>query len=143
MNSLTELIRNEIRLQYKSMRKFCDASGIPYSTLSNALSKGLGGTSYETVVKICRQLNLKQTLDSDIVLFNSQFHDIYQKLNALDEQGLHTVRTVLDVEYARCSQDDAPATVRGFQGYGYQRLDSEHLDTERIKFLVRKVLEDG
>ena len=69
MDSITELIKNEIKRQYKSVRKFSEVSGIPYSTLSNALTKGVGGTSYDTVVKMCKLLDIKQTIDSDIVLF--------------------------------------------------------------------------
>ena len=76
MDSITTLIKNEIKAQYKSVSKFSEASGIPYSTLSNALSKGVGGTSYDTVVKICQLLNIKQVYDSDIVLFNNEFHDL-------------------------------------------------------------------
>lgn len=106
MDSITALIKNEIKKQYKSVSKFSEASGIPYSTLSNALAKGVGGTSYDTVVKICRILNIKQAYDSDLVLFNSEFHDIYSKLTQLDEQGVHTVCSVLNVEYNRCSNED-------------------------------------
>jgi lambda repressor-like predicted transcriptional regulator len=52
VDSITKLIKTEIKRQYKSVRKFSEESGIPYSTLSNALSKGIGGTSYDTVIKI-------------------------------------------------------------------------------------------
>ena len=51
VDSITKLIKTEIKRQYKSVRKFSEESGIPYSTLSNALSKGIGGTSYDTVIK--------------------------------------------------------------------------------------------
>ena len=62
VDSITKLIKTEIKRQYKSVRKFSEESGIPYSTLSNALSKGIGGTSYDTVIRICKLLNLKQSL---------------------------------------------------------------------------------
>lgn len=120
LDSITSLIKNEIKAQYKSLSKFSEASGIPYSTLSNALVKGVGGTSYDTVVKICRMLNIKQACDSDIVLFNSEFHDIYSKLTALDEQGVHTVCAVLNAEYHRCANDDNPAKVKPFKRHDYQ-----------------------
>ena len=112
------LIKNEIKSQYKSLSRFSEASGIPYSTLSNALAKGVGGTSYDTVVKICRLLNIKQSYDSDILLFNSEFYDIYQKLTELDEQGVHTVRTVLNVEYNRCTNSE-DSTIKAFNGIGF------------------------
>ena len=124
MDSITTLIKNEIKSQYKSISKFSEASGIPYSTLSNALAKGVGGTSYDTVVKICRLLNIKQSCDSDILLFNNEFYDIYQKLTKLDEQGVHTVRTVLNVEYYRCIDSDDPS-VKPFNGLGFA-IDSKN-----------------
>ncbi len=42
------------------VKEFVEKSGIPYSTRSNALAKGVGGSSYDTVVKICRYLQLEQ-----------------------------------------------------------------------------------
>ena len=137
------LIKNEIKKQYKSVSKFSEASGIPYSTLSNALAKGVGGTSYETVVKICRLLNIKQSYDSDLVLFNSEFHDFYSKLTQLDDQGVHTVCSVLNVEYNRCMDDEGDAAIKAFNGIGYASKSEEAFDPERIKKLVRKVQEDG
>ena len=106
MDSITELIKDEIKTQYKSLSKFSEATGIPYSTLSNALAKGIGGTSYDTVMKICQTLGLKQAFDSDLVLYNKEFYDIYTKLTALDDQGVHTVCAVLNVEYNRCKAED-------------------------------------
>lgn len=142
MDSITELIKNEIKQQYKSIRKFSEVSGIPYSTLSNALAKGVGGTSYETVVKICKLLNIKQAIDSDIVLFNDQFHDIYSKLTKLDQQGLHTVKTVLNVEYERCINSNNDPVVKEFNGVGYACVSKEDIDTEHIKALIKEVLKN-
>jgi hypothetical protein len=143
MDSITTLIKNEIKAQYKTVRKFSEVSGIPYSTLSNALSKGVGGTSYDTVVKICKILNIKQSYDSDLVLFNSEFHDMYTKLTQLDEQGVHTVCTVLNVEFNRCNNDEDNPTVKAFNGIGYASSVEEPFDPERVKALVKKVQEDG
>ena len=143
MDSITTLIKSEIKAQYKSVSKFSEASGIPYSTLSNALSKGVGGTSYDTVVKICQMLNIKQAYDSDIVLFNNEFHDIYSKLTQLDEQGVHTVCTVLNVEYSRCVDKESDPSVKAFNGIGYANASKEPFDPKRIKALVKKVQEDG
>lgn len=139
MDDITTLIKNEIKAQYKSLSKFSEASGIPYSTLSNALAKGIGGTSYDTVMKICRTLGLKQAYDSDVVVFNREFNDIYTKLTQLDDQGVHTVCAVLNVEYNRCREKDEPADIRAFNGIGYaSRKDEPPFDPERIKALVRK-----
>ena len=142
MDSITALIKNEIKKQYKSVSKFSEVSGIPYSTLSNALAKGVGGTSYDTVVRICRLLDIKQAYDSDLVLFNSEFHDIYSKLTQLDEQGVHTVCSVLNVEYSRCANEEKDPSVKAFNGIGYASSSDEAFDSERIKLLIKKVQED-
>ena len=142
-DSITALIRNEIKAQYSSIRKFSEVSGIPYSTLSNALSKGIGGTSYDTVVKIFKLLNIKQAYDSDLVLFNREFHDVYSKLTSLDEQGVHTVCTVLNVEYNRCNNQQEKANIKAFNGIGYASSNQqEPFDPERIKSLVKNVQDD-
>ena len=116
VDSITNLIKAEIKRQYKSVRKFSEDSGIPYSTLSNALSKGIGGTSYDTVIKICKLLNLKQAYDADLTIFNEQFHEICSMLTALDEQGVHTVKTILTVEYNRCTNDETSPSIKGYNG---------------------------
>lgn len=118
MDSITSLIKAEIKKQYSTLKKFSEISGIPYSTLANALTKGVGGTSYDTVVKICKLLDIKQSIDSDMVLFNEQFHEFFTMLAALDDQGLHTVNTVLNMEYNRCVGADPNTVIKGFNNIG-------------------------
>ena len=138
MDSMTYLIKKEIQRQYKSVAAFSRASGIPYMTCSNAVSKGIGGMAYDTVVKMCNMLGIKQSYDEDIVLFNREFHDIYTKLTQLDEKGVHTVVTVLNVEYQRC-QDEGEGTVKGYKGIGY--VPKKAFEEEQVLDLVRKVKE--
>ena len=107
LDSITQLIKTEIKKQHKSVRQFSEKSGIPYSTLSNALSKGIGGTSYDTVIKICNMLNLKQAYDIDLTVFNEHCYEICTQLAALDERAVHTLKTILKVEYERCIKDKA------------------------------------
>ena len=117
MDNITVLIRDEIKRQYKSVKKFSEVSGIPYSTLSNALTKGVGGTSYDTVIKICKLLNLKQVYDADLTIFNDQFYEICSMLSKLDFKGVHAVKSILTLEYTRCSNaDDASPVVKPFNG---------------------------
>ena len=118
MDSITSLIKSEIKRQYGTVKGFSKASGIPYSTLSNALTKGIDGTSYATVVRICKLLKIKQTYDSSLVLFNDIFFEFYQKMAALDEQGLHTVSTVLDMEYNRCVSNGEGPIIKAFNNIG-------------------------
>ena len=116
LDSITKLIKSEIKRQYKSVRQFSEKSGIPYSTLSNALSKGIGGTSYDTVIKICKLLNLKQAYDADLTIFNDQFYEICAMLAALDERGVHTVKTILSVEYNRCTNGESTQAAKAYNG---------------------------
>lgn len=119
MDSITELIKTEVKKQYKSVRQFSEKSGIPYSTLSNAFSKGIGGTSYDTVLKICKMLNLKQVYDADLTIFNDKFFEVCSMLSELDEQGVHTVKTVLTVEYNRCKSDKEEPVVKAHNGLSF------------------------
>ena len=117
MDSITIIIRDEIKRQYKSVKKFSEVSGIPYSTLSNALSKGVGGTSYDTVIKICKLLNLKQVYDADLTIFNDQFYEICSMLSKLDFKGVHAVKSILTLEYNRCANaEDSSPIVKPFNG---------------------------
>ena len=43
-------------------------------------------------------------------------------LNALDEQGLQSVRTVMMIEYARCKNMSGDAVIKSFDG---RRFDGE------------------
>lgn len=119
MDSITELIKTEVKKQYKSVRQFSEKSGIPYSTLSNAFSKGIGGTSYDTVLKICKMLNLKQVYDADLTIFNDKFFEVCSMLSELDERGVHTVKTVLTVEYNRCKSDKEEPVVKAHNGLSF------------------------
>ncbi len=114
MDVLTDMIMTEIKKQYKSVRKFSQAIDIPQTTLASALKNGVSGTAYETIVKICKALNIQ--------LVNYQFPlhiddnalkllDIYNKL---DEKGKHTVHTVLKMEYDRCSADLSEYQINSF-----------------------------
>lgn len=119
MDAITELIKFEVKKQYKSVRQFSEKSGIPYSTLSNAFSKGIGSTSYDTVLKICKMLNLKQVYDADLTIFNDKFFEVCSMLSELDEQGVHTVKTVLTIEYNRCKNDKEEPVVKAHNGLSF------------------------
>ena len=58
MDKLTNIVRDEISRQYKSVRQFAFAVGIPLSTINSALHNGIGGSSFDTVVQICRTLGI-------------------------------------------------------------------------------------
>lgn len=102
MEKLTELISNEIKKQYKSVRKFALHMNIPQTTLFSILKNGIGGTAYETVVKICSELGIVLVNYESAVKIDGDILAIIQKYNFLDELGAHTVNAVLNAEYERC-----------------------------------------
>lgn len=103
MDQLTALIKQEIKKQYKSVRQFTAYLDIPYTTIASALKNGVGGTAYDTVTKICKALDIQLINYQNPVLVNDDVLGILTRYNALDEKGAHTVRTVLEMEAARCS----------------------------------------
>ena len=73
MNNRTDKIREEIKKQYGSIRKFCDIANIPSTTLTSALSNDIGGMGFDKVAKICEILNL------DILTFEKKKNDYNDK----------------------------------------------------------------
>lgn len=51
-------LRNMILDNYVSLRQFSIEANIPYSSLMTLLSRGIGGASFDTVVQICKKLNI-------------------------------------------------------------------------------------
>ena len=51
-------LRNIILDNYSSLRQFSKEANIPYSTLMTLLSRGIGGASFDSVILICKKLNL-------------------------------------------------------------------------------------
>ena len=51
-------LRNKILDHYPSLRRFAAEADIPYSSLQTLLTRGLAGASFDTVIKICRTLEI-------------------------------------------------------------------------------------
>lgn len=51
-------LRCRIQDRYVSLREFAKAADIPYSSLMSLLTRGVGGASFDTVLRICRVLEL-------------------------------------------------------------------------------------
>lgn len=51
-------LRNLILDRYPSLRQFAIEADIPYSTLMTLLSRGIGGSSFDVVLRICQVLNI-------------------------------------------------------------------------------------
>lgn len=53
-----ERLRNLILDRYTSLRQFSLEANIPYSTLMTMLSRGIGGASFDAVMRICGKLSI-------------------------------------------------------------------------------------
>lgn len=102
MDELTLLIKKNIKQKYSSIRKFSEEIGIPQTTIVSAIKNGVAGTSFTTVCKMCKALDIKIINGVYPAKVTDNTIEIIKKLSTLDEKGLHTVATVLEMEYLRC-----------------------------------------
>lgn len=58
MNNTEERLKELIKMKYGSLRKFCNETGIPQSTLSSIMVRGINNASIQTVIKICQALDI-------------------------------------------------------------------------------------
>ena len=111
MDNLTTIVREEIARQYRSVRQFAFAVGVPLSTINSALHNGIGGSSFDTVVQICKVLGIKALSDDSAFYLTDDTQELLTQYAQLDSYGRHTVATVLKVEAERCR--DAADTFSG------------------------------
>jgi hypothetical protein len=103
VDNLTRLVQEEIRRQYKSVRQFSFAVDIPLSTINSALHNGIGGSSYDTVLQICKALGIRALQAENAVYLTDDMQTLLDQYEVLDDYGRHTVATVTKVEYERCT----------------------------------------
>ncbi len=111
-------IKNEIKFQYKSVRKFSMDVGIPQSTIVSALHNGIGGTSYDTVLKICRKLGINLYEYSPLYNNSHKGMSLISAYNQLDEKGRYVIDAILNVELERCG------------GVSYDQMKAEEAPTD-------------
>lgn len=102
MDELTQLIKRNIKLKYSSTRRFSEELGIPQTTIVSAIKNGVSGTAFTTVCKMCKALDIKFINGVYPVVVSDATKDLIEKISKLDEKGLHTVTTVLEMETIRC-----------------------------------------
>lgn len=102
MDNLTTIVRDEISRQYRSVRQFAFAVGVPLSTINSALHNGVGGSSFDTVMQICKTLGIKAMADDAAFYLTDDTEQLLTQYAKLDDYGRHTVASVMQVEYERC-----------------------------------------
>ena len=113
MDNLTELVRAEIARHYKSVRQFAFAVNIPLSTINSALHNGIGGSSYDTVMHICKTLGIKPTAEDSSHYLTEDALRLLEQYAQLDNYGRHTISSVMQVEYERCAASPRSRARRG------------------------------
>ena len=92
----SELLKESIRSNYKSIRAFCLDTNIPYSTLVTAFDRGIEGMAYGTVIRICDKLELNPVdftpLDHSKTiseqLMENKVMSYYTRLNRMGRQRI-------------------------------------------------------
>ncbi len=65
---------------------------------------------------------------------------IQEILDSLDEQGIHSVKTLLMVEYARCKQIPGDAVIKSFDGKAFAEDITEN--QEEIALAIKRIKEN-
>lgn len=105
MDNLTKVVRDEISRQYRSVRQFAFAVDIPLSTINSALHNGVGGSSFDTVMRICKILGIKAMSGDAALYLTDDTERLLTQYAKLDDYGRHTISSVMQVEYDRCKDE--------------------------------------
>ena len=109
MDELTKLIKTEIKKQFRSVRQFSMYIGVPQSTIVTALQKGIGGTSFETIMHICDVLDIKPVAGENVVFMYGEKRELLERYSRLDAEGKRAVRAVTAIELLRVADPEAYA----------------------------------
>lgn len=71
--SREEFLRTIIEDRYGSLRAFTKSIGMPYTTLVSILKRGIGNTSVDNILKICKHLGIPpESLYEDDIFFQDK-----------------------------------------------------------------------
>ena len=141
MDNLTRIIREEIGKQYKSVRQFAFAVDVPLSTVNSALHNGVGGSSFDTVLRLCKVLGIKAIGDDAAFYLTDDTEKLLTQYAKLDDYGRHTISAVMQVEYDRCTKTfEDGADLRG--GYSSVNLSAPVASDEPVSMNVLASRED-
>ena len=111
MDELTKLIKTEIKRQFRSVRQFSMFIGIPQSTIVTAIQKGIGGTSFETIMHICEVLDIKPVAGERTVFLDHEKRELLERYARLDQEGKRAVRAVAAMELLRATNAEEFASL--------------------------------
>ena len=106
MDNLTKIVRDEISRQYRSVRQFALAVGVPLSTINSALHNGVGGSSLRHGGTDVSGLGIKALSDDAAFYLTDDTEQLLTQYAALDDYGRHTVASVMEGGVQRCCGKD-------------------------------------
>lgn len=106
-----EQLREVILGQYKSVRAFCEACGLPYSTVDNVLRRGVTTVTANTVAVLCGSLGLDcaRFIGGEILPASGGTpapgweQTLVERCRGLDAHGRALVELVAGKEQERCN----------------------------------------
>lgn len=94
MDDLSSMIKKAIISKYGTIKKFCELTGIPPSTLSSGLKRGAGSMSFNTVIKALFHLEIAPVGDAFMEV-NDEIRQLAEALSKLDDQGVQKIISVI------------------------------------------------
>ena len=139
-DGLRELKENETA---KTLLRILDrAEPVPEQTIpkSSLIREFIGGSSFDTVVQICRTLGICALGEENIHL-TEDTQRILDQYAKLDDYGRHTIASVIQVEYDRCTKTfEDGSDLRG--GYSSVNLSAPVANDEPVSMNVLASRED-
>ena len=112
----SEKLKKIIKSQYRSIRAFSEATGIPNTTIVTALKNGVGGMAVEKVIAICEKLNIDvKTFEPlpDAAINATLNHNetlLIKKYRQLDADGKQRIENQLNFEVEQLKdKESAPS----------------------------------
>ena len=95
--NIEEKLKDYILTRYRSLREFTNAVDIPYTTMDSILRRGIGNSSVNNVIKICKALHI-----SADALANGEIIPKYER----SPEPVSDVRDIVNDAKARLSNGD-------------------------------------
>ena len=105
-------LENRILQRYKSVMSFAKEQNIPYTTMKGIVTRGLGSTSIQTAIQICKALEIEveACVEGKITPIednpNHKHKQLIEKYETLDYFGKKAIDELLEIEYSRCNPED-------------------------------------
>lgn len=138
VSELKEIMANNIqrllRQKGKTQTDLASDLNIPETTVSNWIN----AKTYPRIDKIQMLADYFNVLRPDLTEYKKNDDvdlDILRKFNALDSRGKHTVRTVLDVEYDRCTKPYLEVVAAHNDDYSEEQQELIRRDLEKLEEL--------